>query len=192
MLHLAHPTDPGWFDRVHDHLPTLLLDHTHLEKRAASTAMSLLFRYAKDPVLALALSEVVREEMEHFARLVELLGQRGIALDVLEPAPYASLLNKACQRKDPEALLDKLLACSLIEARSCERFQILAERLSEPALRALYDQLYKDEARHYTLYVTLAHQLFDPAQVNSRLEHLAGAEYQALLDSKGPPRLHCF
>ena len=192
MLHLSYPTDPGWFDRISSHLPTLLLDHTHLEKRAASTALSLLFRYATDPDLALALGEVVREEMEHFMRLVKVLEERGIALDVLEPAPYAGLLNKACQRKDPEALLDKLLVCSLIEARSCERFQILAQRLQDPALRALYAQLYKDEARHYTLYVKLAKHLFDPEQVATRLEQLAQAEHQALLASDGPPRLHCF
>ena len=190
MLHLAAPTDEGWFERVREHLPVLLLDHTHLEKRAGSTALSMLFRYPERPTLARRLGEVVQEEMEHFVRMVGVLEARDIALRRLEPAPYAGELVGAARRQDPEALLDKLLVAALIEARSCERFQILAERIEDPELAALYAELYADEARHHTLYTSLARELFDPDEVDARLDELAAAELEALRASAGLPRLH--
>lgn len=190
MLHLTTPTDPEWFSRVRDHMPLILLDHTHLEKRAASTAMSMLFRYADEPRLARALGEVVREEMEHFVRMIDVLEARHIPLERLEPAPYAAALASHARKRDPHALLDKLLIAALIEARSCERFQILAAHIDDPALATLYDELYRDEARHHTLYTQLARQLFDPAEVSARLDELAHAEAQALHASGHTPRLH--
>ena len=194
MLHLAAPTDAGWFDRVQDHIPLLLLDHTHLEKRAGSTAMSMIFRYADHPVLARSLGEVVQEEMDHFVRMVDVLEARQIKLERLEPSGYAAALAKHTRKKDPEALLDKLLVASLIEARSCERFQILAQRLEErdPELAALYAELYKDEARHHTLYTRLARQIFDDALVTTRLDELAALEVLALEEAGTTPRLHSF
>ncbi|MEM1349951.1 MAG: tRNA isopentenyl-2-thiomethyl-A-37 hydroxylase MiaE, partial [Myxococcota bacterium] len=126
MLHLARPSDPEWFERIEDALPTILIDHTHLEKRAASTAMSMIFRYTERPSLARRMSDVVTEEMDHFVRMLDVLEARGIELVRLEPAPYAAHLARHARKQDPIALLDKLLVASLIEARSCERFQILA------------------------------------------------------------------
>ena len=192
MLHLTAPTDPGWFDRVRDHMPTVLLDHAHLEKRAASTALSMIFRYADDPVLAVELSEVVREEMEHFERVVGKITGRGLKLDRLEPAPYAAELVKRCAKKDPDALLDRLLAASLIEARSCERFQILAEHVEDDDLSAFYAELYVDEARHHTLYTSMARDMFGKERAMARLDELAAAELAALQSSTGAPRLHCW
>lgn len=192
MLHLARPTDEGWFDRIQDAVPAILLDHTHLEKRAASTAMSMLFRYADKPSLAKRLSEVVCEEMEHFSRMIDVLEARDIRLERMEPAPYAGLLAKHARKQDPDALLDKLLIASLIEARSCERFQILAERLPDPELAALYAELYRDEARHHTLYTSMARELFGHETTTARLDELAELEAQALEGSRGVPRLHCF
>ena len=195
MLHLSAPTDAGWFERVKHHLPTLLLDHTHLEKRAGSTAMSMIFRYADQATLAKALGEVVQEEMDHFVRMVNVLEERNITLERLEPSGYAASLAKNTRKKDPEALLDKLIVAALIEARSCERFQILAENLKddEPELAELYAELYKDEARHHTLYTRLAYQIFDRDEVSTRLKELADLEVKALQDAgTKPPRLHSF
>lgn len=192
MLHLAQPTDEGWFERVADHLDTILLDHTHLEKRAGSTAMSMIFRYADKPDIGRALGGVVQEEMDHFVRMLDILEQRDIALDRLEPAPYAATLAKHARRKDPEALLDKLLIASLIEARSCERFQILADRVEDEELAAFYRELYIDEARHHTLYTNLARDHFGRDVTQKRLDELAEAEVEALRASAGLPRLHSF
>lgn len=192
MLHLTTPTDAGWFDRVQAHMPTLMLDHTHLEKRAASTALSMIFRYTDKPGLSMRLSHVVREEMEHFERMLKVLEQRQIPLERLEPAPYAASLATHARKKDPEALLDKLLIAALIEARSCERFQILAQRLEDQELATLYGQLYQDEARHYTLYTQMAREIFGQDLVSARLATLSEYEAQAIEQSRGEPRLHCF
>ena len=190
MLHLAGPTRAAWFEDVREHMPTLMLDHAHLEKRAASTAMSMIFRYTEDPALALALSEVVREEMSHFELMIGVLTRRQIPLARLEPAPYASLLAAHARRQEPWALLDKLLIAALIEARSCERFQILAAHHDDPDIAQLYAQLYRDEARHHTLYTQIARERFGHEVTSARLDQLAQAELEALHASDGQPRLH--
>ena len=192
MLHLKTATDPGWFARIADDLDIILLDHTHLEKRAGSTAMSMIFRYADKPALARGLAEVVQEEMEHFVRMVDVLEERGVAMRRLHPSTYASSLAAHARKHDPDALLDKLLVASLIEARSCERFQILAQQLPDPKLATLYDDLYRDEARHHTLYAGLAREIFGDEVTHDRLDVLATAEVQALKEATGEPRLHSF
>jgi tRNA 2-(methylsulfanyl)-N6-isopentenyladenosine37 hydroxylase len=168
MLHLAAATDAGWFDRIHDHIDLLLIDHTHLEKRAASNAMNMVFRYSRFGTLVRALSEVVHEEMDHFVLLT------------------------STRKAEPHQLLDRLLIASLIEARSCERFQILADNVDDPALRDLYADLYRDEARHHTLYTSLAREQFGHEETTKRLDELAQAEVEALRSSAGLPRLHSF
>jgi tRNA 2-(methylsulfanyl)-N6-isopentenyladenosine37 hydroxylase len=192
MLHLAAATDAGWFDRIHDHIDLLLIDHTHLEKRAASNAMNMVFRYSRFGTLVRALSEVVHEEMDHFVRMMDLLDARGVEFVKLDPAPYANVLLTSTRKAEPHQLLDRLLIASLIEARSCERFQILADNVDDPALRDLYADLYRDEARHHTLYTSLAREQFGHEETTKRLDELAQAEVEALRSSAGLPRLHSF
>jgi tRNA-(ms[2]io[6]A)-hydroxylase len=192
MLHLFAPTDAGWFERVRDHLDLLLIDHTHLEKRAGSNAMNMVFRYARYGKLVRALSGVVQEEMGHFVRMMDVLDARGIEFVRLEPAPYATMLASHARKEEPLQLMDRLLVASLIEARSCERFQILADEADDVALRELYADLYKDEARHHTMYANLAREEFGRAETNKRLDELATMEVEALAASAGLPRLHSF
>ena len=193
MLHLAAPTDPGWFDRVSQHLDVILLDHAHLEKRAGSTALAMIFRYAHDhPRLGRVLAEIVQEEMDHYARMLDLLQERGIAYERLTPAAYAGELVAEVRREEPQALLDKLLVAALIEARSCERFQILAARVDDPALAAFYQELYVCEARHHTTYTDLARRIFDAEVVAPRLDERATREVEALRACGGAPRLHAW
>lgn len=190
MLHLATPTDPTWFERIEPQLDTILVDHTHLEKRAASTALSMIFRYTGREGVPRTLSEVVREEMEHFEQMLEVLDRRGVQLRKLKPAPYASKLVKNVRSHEPEAFLDKLLVAALIEARSCERFKILAERVDDTALADYYGELFESEARHYTVYTNLARRHFDEEVVEERLDEMADLEVEALKASKGLERLH--
>ena len=190
MLHLAERTDPEWFDRVSSHLDLVLIDHAHLEKRAASTALAMVFRYTSKLELARELSRVVREEMEHFELMLEVMEQRGIEFGPLDPAPYAKHLVANVRREEPQQLLDKLLVAALIEARSCERFQVLSERLDDPDLRTLYARLAAEEAHHHTLYTRLARLYFAPAEVTRRLTELSHAEAEAVRASDGAPRLH--
>ena len=190
MLHLASQTAADWFDRVADCLDLVLIDHAHLEKRAASTALSMIFRYTSRTDLTRELARVVREEMEHFELMLDVLEQRGIEFRQLDPAPYARELVGHVRKQEPETLLDKLLVAALIEARSCERFRILATRLPDDDLRTLYDGLATQEAHHHMLYTRLARTYFDPADVSARLDELARLEALAVEGSVGEPRLH--
>lgn len=192
MLNLASSTAPDWFDRIAEHLDLILIDHAHLEKRAASTALSMVFRYTGRAGLPRKLSTVVQEEMDHFSRVLDILDARGVELQKLEPAPYASYLVKQIRKQEPEMFLDKLLVAALIEARSCERFSILAQRIDDPALAAFYAELFETEALHHTLYTGLAREYFPAAQVKERLQALSLLEVEALEASRGEPRLHCY
>src|SRR5690606_29530532 len=118
MLNLAAPTRESWAPEALAHLDTLLLDHAHCEKKAASTALGLIFHYQDKTWLMRPLSELAREELEHFELLLTLLAQRGIPFGPLQPSPYAAALHKAVRRTQPEKLVDTLLCCALIEARS--------------------------------------------------------------------------
>jgi tRNA-(ms[2]io[6]A)-hydroxylase len=190
MLHLAEPTDKQWFDRIEPHLDTILVDHTHLEKRAASTALSMIFKYTGREGLPAVLSEIVREEMEHFSEMLEVLDAQDIEFCKIEPAPYAKSLVSQIRSNEPERLLDTLLVAALIEARSCERFKILSERLEDAALADYYAELFESEARHYTVYTDLARRYFDHDDVRDRLDELARAEVEALRAGRDQPRLH--
>lgn len=194
MLHLAEPTDPGWFDRIKDHLDTILIDHCHLEKRAASNALNLIFRYTGRPGLPRALSEVVREEMEHFTQVLDILDSRGVSFVKLTPSPYALALQSHLTKQEPAAFLDKLLMAAFIEARSCERFKVLSEGLAkdEPELAAFYRDLMISEARHHLLYTNFAREFFGEVPVKARLKELGAFEAQALRDAGTSPRLHSF
>lgn len=190
MLNLAAPTDPKWFARIEADLDLILIDHTHLEKRAASTALSMIFRYTGREDLAITLSPIVREEMEHFEQMMGVLARRGVALQKLAPAPYAAQLAKQVRNEEDAGLLDRLLVAGLIEARSCERFRILSERLKDAELATYYGELFESEARHYTVYTDLARRYFGQATTRQRLQELAEAEVEALRASGEVPRLH--
>jgi tRNA-(ms[2]io[6]A)-hydroxylase len=190
MLHLAEPTDEQWFDRIEPHLDTILVDHTHLEKRAASTALSMIFKYTGREGLPAVLSEIVREEMEHFSEMLRVLDDEGVEFRKIEPAPYARQLVSEIRSNEPARLLDTLLVAALIEARSCERFKILSTRIDRPRIADYYAQLFESEARHYTVYTDLARRYFDEDEVVDRLDELARAEVDALKAGQDSPRLH--
>ncbi len=190
MLHLASETRSDWIDEVRADIDTVLLDHAHCEKKAASTAMNLIFRYADKTVLLRPLSELAREELEHFELMLGVLEARGVAFDRLRPSPYAGRLLKAVRPDEPERLLDTLLCCSLIEARSCERMKILGDELDDPELAALYRSLLASEARHHTLYTDLAAALYGRETVKPRLAELALHEAQVLEEKSFMTRMH--
>lgn len=190
MLNLAAPTAPDWIERTLPVMDEVLLDHAHCEKKAASTAVNLIFRYQDEPRLMQPLSEVAREELTHFEQVLSLLAERGIPFARQRPSPYARRLHSAVREGEPEQFLDTLLCCALIEARSCERMKLLAEHLPDPELAAFYRALLASEARHYTLYVDLAALRFPKDVVHARLRELAEHEAQVLADAPPEARLH--
>ncbi len=183
MLCLAHTTDLRWAEIATASLDVLLVDHAHCEMKAASNAMSLATRWPATPTVARALTGIVEEELHHFRQVLDELAARGLALTPPEPDAYASDLRRAAHAvsdKSPRgSLADRLLVGALIEARSCERFRMLADALStrEARLAGFYDELFACEARHYTTFVDLAIEVHgsEPA-VRARLALLARAE----------------
>jgi tRNA-(ms[2]io[6]A)-hydroxylase len=174
---LLAPTPPAWFDAAPAHLPELLLDHANCEKKAASTALALMFAYADDFVLTRQLSRLAREELRHFEQVQKYLDSGDVAYRRLKPSRYAEGLRKAVASTEPGRRLDLLLCGALIEARSCERFAGLAPGLDEP-LAGFYNGLRESEARHFLLYLDLArtHAQRHGLDLESSLEALACVE----------------
>lgn len=190
MLRLASETRPDWVVEAGDHIPTLLVDHAHCEKKAASTAMNLIFRYADRTALLAPLSALAREELAHFELVLRILDERGIPFVRLEPPPYAARLMAAVRPAEPARLVDTLLCCALIEARSCERMRLLSENLADAALAGLYRSLLASEARHHQSYVDLALGVAPRAAVLERLEALAAHEAAVVAERSPAFRFH--
>jgi tRNA-(ms[2]io[6]A)-hydroxylase len=190
MLGLAAPSSPEWLARALAHLDEVLIDHAHCEKKAASTAVSLLFRYPDRTAMLPVLSALAREELMHFELVLELLACRGVPYGRLTPSPYATELLTAVRPDEPARLLDTLLCLSLIEARSCERMKLLAEGVADDDLRAFYRSLLASEARHHQQYVDLALGVAAEAQVRARLRELAVHEAAVLDAAPALARMH--
>ena len=190
MLSLASATPPEWAARVLTDLDAVLIDHAHLEKKAAGNAVGLIFRYPQHAFLAAPLSRLAREELVHFEQVLERLAERGLALRPLKASPYMGKLRAATRTAEPQRLLDSLLCSALIEARSCERFKVLSEHADDGSLRDFYKGLLASEARHHGAFLTLASQVAPEAEVRARLDALAQHEAQVLAECPAMPRLH--
>lgn len=154
---LACATPVAWLDAAADNLPALLIDHANCEKKAASTAMALLYRYPAHEQLCHWMSRLAREELRHFEQVSQLMQARGIAWHTVPASRYAEGLRREVSRGEPWRLLDVLLVGALIEARSCERFEALAPRL-DAELARIYAGLCASERRHFQRYLLLARQ----------------------------------
>jgi len=170
---LRSPTDPAWFALAAERWGDLLLDHANCEKKAASTALSLMFSYPEDFDLAHRMSRLAREELRHFELVQQKMTELGVVFRRLSPSRYAEGLRRALRRTEPQRCVDLLLCGALIEARSHERFIGLVERLPEP-LAGFYASLAAAEARHAGLYVRLAAR--GGVAVEPRLAELAVVE----------------
>jgi len=202
VLHLHAPTEPPWDAWALAHLDPILLDHAHCEKKAASTAINLIFRYTHHVSLMEPLSQLAREELQHFEQVLGHLQRRGVAFERLHPSPYAARLMEACRTDEPGRLIDTLLCCAMIEARSCERMQRVHGALraldeagaaeADPALTALYGSLLASEARHHRTYVDLARGLglTPEAELRQRLQDIAEHEARVIAQTPAEPRLH--
>lgn len=178
---LACPTPRAWLDAVPRQQDLLLLDHANCEKKAAATAFSLMFQYGdRYPELQEPLSRLAREELRHFEQVRRLMRRRGIALRPLSAARYAAGLRRHVRKHEPERLADLLLVGAFIEARSCERFAVLAPLLDDE-LAEFYCGLAAAEARHRSLYFGLA-QRYGGDAVYGRATVIAEAE-QELIES---------
>ena len=189
---LAWSTPPEWVRSIERSPLALLSDHAHCELRAASAAQSLLLRNPARREVVERLGAMASEELAHFNRVVALLYAHGGALAWPEPSPYAEALHSrsGATRGAGPALLDRLLVARLIEARSLERFHLLAEGLVDRELAALYADLLRSEAGHRALFGQLARLLFPAAEVERRERELVALESEIIASLPCVPRVH--
>lgn len=187
---LQQPTSSAWVEQAIAHLDTVLLDHSHCERKAAGVALNLMFRYPSNAKLVRALTAIAQEELEHFEQVNQWLDRRQIPLAPLSSPPYGAGLRAHIRSQEPGRLLDSLLVAALIEARSHERLGLLAAHCPDPDLAQFYRGLMVSEARHYGIYWTLAVNCCDRDEVSHRLEALATVESQLLSTLHPEPRIH--
>ncbi|MGR0279680.1 tRNA-(ms[2]io[6]A)-hydroxylase [Marinomonas dokdonensis] len=147
----------AWLNWALENQSLLLNDHAHCEKKAASTAMSLMYRYVDRDNLLHKMSRLAREELLHFEQVHKLMRKRGVAYEHLTASRYADGLRKHIRTHEPARLVDTLIIGAFVEARSCERFAVLAPHLDEE-LSKFYISLLKSEARHFEDYLALAEE----------------------------------
>ena len=164
---LPCPTPKAWIEWALEHPEILLIDHAHCEKKAASTAINLMFRYVDRPELLDALSRLAREELLHFEQVLDIMRKRGVVYDHMTPSRYANGMRQHMRTKEPQRLIDILIIGAYIEARSCERFAALAPYVDKE-LGRYYKFLLKSESRHFEDYLTLA-QLYAGDEISQRV-----------------------
>lgn len=190
MLHLKSESSQRWLDQVEKHTDLVLIDHAHCEKKAAGTALNLIFAYVEDEELCREMTSIVNEELEHFHMVLELLKRRCIKFRRLKPSNYGNQLHELIRNQEPQRAVDRLLIAGLIEARSCERFGLLRKHLPDAELRDFYDSLFESEARHHAVYVRLAKHYAPESEVMARLDELAAAEAAIIAAGDENARVH--
>ena len=190
MLSLHTTSSDRWLAQVDAHLDEILIDHAHCEKKAAGCAMNLIFSYVENEDLCRAMTEIVQEELAHFHQVRDLLKRRGIRFRRLTPSNYGRQLNDLVRKFEPDRAIDRLLVAGLIEARSCERFDLLRQHVHDPELADFYDSLFESEARHHSTYVRLAKDFADEETVHRRLDELAAEEARIIEQGDERPRMH--
>ena len=158
---LGAATPKSWLMVARDNLPLLMQDHANCEKKAAGTAMNLLFRYEFHRDLQMRLAQLVREEMLHYEQVLDLMTERGLSWSHLPAGRYAKGLLTHKRTHEPAAMMDVLIIGAFIEARSCERFAALSDVIDDERLARYYRYLLKSESRHYEDYLALAQSVSD-------------------------------
>jgi tRNA-(ms[2]io[6]A)-hydroxylase len=194
-LPLRYKTAPAWAAAVLDRPLELLNDHAHLEKKAATNALELLNRWPEpNPPenWVTAMTAIARDEVEHLAVVTRLLARRGGRLTKSHANPYASDLHKLVRKgRGSEELIDRLMISALIEARSCERFELLADAVEDDReLQKLYRGLWSSEHGHYRTFIQLAEQILPEPIVAKRWDEMLDAESRLIQIQPPGPRMH--
>lgn len=187
FLHCETPD--AWVKNALDHQALLLLDHANCEKKAASTAINLMFRYVGDFDMMQKMSRLAREELRHYEQVMNIMQARGIAYEQITPGRYAGELRKLVRTSEPGRYIDTLIVGAIIEARSCERFAKLAPFLDEE-LQKFYLSLLKSESRHYEDYLTLAKRAAEGADISERVQAFLALEKTIIESADEEFRFH--
>lgn len=181
-------TPQAWLDAALHDQETLLIDHANCEKKAAGTALSLMYRYLQYPDLLQKLSRLAREELRHFEQVLAIMQKRGIDYKTLTASRYAQRLRKAVRTHEPAKLIDTLITGAIIEARSCERFAAIYPHL-DTELSTFYYKLLSSEARHYQLYLDYAKKVA-VKDIQARINHFLDIENELITSQDTEFRFH--
>jgi len=181
-------TPQAWIDAVAADLPTLLIDHANCEKKAASTALNLIFRYVDKPELSMKLSKLAREELRHFEQVLTLLQKRNIDFEHVSASRYAAELRKGVRTSEPHRLVDMMIVSAIVEARSCERFEAVIPVLDEE-LAQFYTSLLKSEARHFQVYLNFAKK-YSPEDIQPRVDFFLARDRELVESNDTEFRFH--
>ncbi len=191
MLCLKCETNKEWVEIASRNLESIMIDHAHCERKAASNGMSMILRYPEKTELVKEMMDLIDEEMSHFRFVFNELHSRGITMTRDTGDRYAQLLSEHIRKPEPHKLLDLLLVDALIEARSCERFLLLSKSESIPEdLRKVYHDLFVSEAGHYRTFTDIARLYFPAETVKTRLEELADIEAEIVKGLQNLPTVH--
>ncbi|MGQ0827435.1 MAG: tRNA-(ms[2]io[6]A)-hydroxylase [Bacteroidota bacterium] len=170
MLGLKLPTDPRWVNIVETNIDEILTDHAWCEQKAASNALSLIVNNPNHTEMVTELITLVKEELEHFEQVHNLIKARGQVLGRERKDDYVNELYKFLKKDGSrtQSLVDRLLFSALIEARSCERFRVLSENIKDKELAKFYRDLMISEAGHYTIFIGYARKYADGIDVDKR------------------------
>ncbi|MEM5528504.1 tRNA isopentenyl-2-thiomethyl-A-37 hydroxylase MiaE [Gammaproteobacteria bacterium AS21] len=185
---LACETPQAWIDKALTEQSLMLIDHAHCEKKAASTAMTLMFRYVEKPDLLRKMSRLAREELIHFEQVITLMVSRNIEYVHLDASRYAGGMRSIVRTYEPQRLVDVLIVGAFVEARSCERFAKLAPFLDDE-LEKFYSSLLKSEGRHYQDYLQLA-QEYAGEPIDDRIAEFRAIEQELILSPDTEFRFH--
>lgn len=192
MLNLQSSSSDRWLQQVDENLEEILIDHAHCEKKAAGTAMNLLFAYVDNLDLCREMTQIVNEELEHFHMVIDILERRNMTFRRQKPGSYGRKLNDLVRKGEPQRAVDRMLVACLIEARSCERFDFLSHHMNgrDQELADFYHSLFESEARHHTTYVRLAKHFAPADVVKKRLNELSALEAEIIANGDKLPRMH--
>jgi tRNA-(ms[2]io[6]A)-hydroxylase len=192
----AHPllrvaTPAAWIEQACATPDVLMIDHANCEKKAASTALALMFAYAEDLELTGKMSRLAREELRHYEQVAKLMASAGVALKRLAPGRYAERLRRIVASSEPQREVDLMICGAFIEARSCERFAALAPAIGAP-WSELFVGLHSAEARHYKIYLDLARRAAKRAEVKvaERVAQFAALEAELITQPDPCFRFH--
>jgi tRNA-(ms[2]io[6]A)-hydroxylase len=190
MLMLRARVPDSWLPKVLSNLPAVLVDHAHLERKAATTALNLEKYHDLHPRVR-ELNAIALEELQHFELVLALLERRGIRFTQPHPSPWITGLMRAVRRGARPQVIDHLLSCALIEGRSCEKFQVLAHALAavDPELAAFYAGLVESEGNHYATYLLMARAI-DASETERRLDFYLDLDARLMAEPNPLPMLH--
>jgi tRNA-(ms[2]io[6]A)-hydroxylase len=190
LLRVATPAD--WVAQARALPEVLLIDHANCEKKAASTALALMFAYAEDLELTAKMSRLAREELRHYEQVAKLIRSQGVKPQRLAPGRYAERMRRLVAKSEPHREVDLMICGAFIEARSCERFAALAAVIGAP-LSDLFQGLHDAEARHYRVYLDLARRAAKRAGIgplDARIEEFAVLEAELITSPDAVFRFH--